>query len=103
PAKRVWMRMVVIPLGVWFGTFASLWFVMPSAGFALQSAVLVLGSITLTIWVLLPFYARDRGFIVSGTRVLPSVRFAWPRCGSRGINRASARALSPAGPRLPRR
>ncbi len=83
PAKRVWLRMVLVPLGMWFGTFASLWLVMPSSSFALQSAVLVLGSITLTTWVLLPFFARNRGFIVSGKRLLPSVRFPCPRCGTR--------------------
>jgi predicted RNA-binding Zn-ribbon protein involved in translation (DUF1610 family) len=83
PAKRVWMRMLIVPLGMWCGTFTALWIIVPEGGFALRTLVLVLGSITLTTWVLLPFYGRDRGFVVAGKNVVPSVRFACPRCGTR--------------------
>lgn len=83
PAKKVWLRMVLVPLGMWFGTFASLWFVLPYEGTSLKIWVTVLGSATMTAWAYLPFLARNRGFVESGTRRVPSVRFPCPRCGTR--------------------
>lgn len=83
PAKRVWLRMVAVPLGMWFGTFASLWFLFPVENASLKLFVGVLGSLTLTTWMILPFVARNRGFVESGSKHVPSVRFACPRCGTR--------------------
>lgn len=83
PAKRVWLRMIAVPLGMWFGTFASLWFLFPYENASLKLFVGVLGSLTLTAWMMLPFVGRNRGFVESGSRLVPSVRFACPRCGTR--------------------
>jgi hypothetical protein len=83
PPRRVWLRIVLVPIGMWFGTFASLWFVLPYQGNTLKVFVAVLGSATLTAWALLPFLARNRGFVDSGSHKLPSVRFPCPRCGTR--------------------
>lgn len=82
PARRVWMRMVLVPLGIWTGTFAAFWFVMPASTTTLDVALLVLGSATVTSWVMMPFWARNRGFVQHGSRRFPSVRFACPRCGT---------------------
>lgn len=83
PAGRVWLRLVFVPVGLWTGTFAALWFVLPERGFVLKLGLVVLGALTLTAWVLLPFFGKDRGFVERGKRRYPSVRFACPRCGTR--------------------
>jgi predicted RNA-binding Zn-ribbon protein involved in translation (DUF1610 family) len=82
-AKRVWLRMILIPLGMWCGTFASLWFLWHEAGDSVRAPLIVLGLLTLASWLLLPAWSRDRGFVVSGSRHVPSVRFPCPRCGTR--------------------
>ncbi len=83
PAERVWLRMVFVPVVLWAGTFAALWFVLPEHGVGLQIALAVFGALTLTAWIMLPFYGKDRGFVERNNRRLPSVRFACPRCGTR--------------------
>ncbi|MGH8310579.1 MAG: hypothetical protein ACRETX_12410, partial [Steroidobacteraceae bacterium] len=42
PPRKVWLRMVLVPIGMWFGTFASLWFVLPYQGTTLKVFVAVL-------------------------------------------------------------
>src|SRR5207247_10945092 len=83
PPRRVWLRMLIVPLGLWTGTFAAFWFVLPQASRGLEALLLVLGSTTLTSWVLLPFWVRNRGWVQHGSRRFPSVRFPCPRCGTR--------------------
>lgn len=83
PAKRVWMRMPLIPLGMWCGTFASLWFFWHEATDSVRAPLVVVGSATLLSWLALPFLSRNRGFVESGARRIPSVRFPCPRCGTR--------------------
>lgn len=83
PARRVWLRIVFVPLGMWCGTFASLWLVVPYENASLRLWVAALGAATLCAWLALPFLARDEGFVLSGSRRIPSVRFPCPRCGTR--------------------
>ena len=45
--------------------------------------ILLLASGTLTACCLLPFWARERGFVLQGVRRSPTVRFPCPRCGTR--------------------
>ncbi|MBL8857019.1 MAG: hypothetical protein JNL28_00735 [Planctomycetes bacterium] len=83
PAKRVWMRLILIPIGAWCGTFASLWFLWHQAGDSVRAPLVVLGAATILSWLTVPFFARNRGYVESGTRKIPSVRFPCPRCGTR--------------------
>lgn len=83
PSRRVWLRMILIPLGAWCGTFASLWFLWHQAGDSVRWPLFVLGAATIASWVMLPFLSRNRGYAESGSRKVPSVRFPCPRCGTR--------------------
>lgn len=83
PPRKVWLRMVLVPLGLWTGTFLALWIVVPQHNLALKVLVLTLTAATTTSWVLVPFYAKNRGFVQHGSRRFPSVRFPCPRCGTR--------------------
>lgn len=83
PVKRVWMRMILIPIGAWCGTFASLWFFWHQAGDSVRAPLFVLGAATIVSWLMVPFLSRNRGYVESGTRKIPSVRFPCPRCGTR--------------------
>ena len=83
PAERVWLRMVYVPVGLWAGTLAALWLVSAERSTVLEVMLGVLAAMTLTAWVLLPIQSRERGFVVRGQDVTPSVRFACPRCGTR--------------------
>lgn len=82
-AGRAWLRMILVPLGMWCGTFTSLWFFWPAAGASVLAPLAVLGAGTLAAWLALPFMSRNRGVVASGTRMVPSVRFPCPRCGTR--------------------
>lgn len=83
PAHRVWLRLLLVPIGMWCGTFASMWFLLPQEQITVKVLVAVLGSATLTAWVMLPFLSREKGYVESGARKVPSVRFPCPRCGTR--------------------
>jgi len=83
PPRKVWLRMVLVPLGIWTGTFAALWMIVPQPSPALKWVLFPLMSATLTSWFLAPFYAKDKGFVQHGSRRFPSVRFPCPRCGTR--------------------
>ncbi len=83
PRTRTWLRMVCVPLGMWTGTFAAMWFTIPYESDLIRWLLLPLGSGTITVWILLPFWSRNRGFVRTGKRLLPSVRFSCPRCGTR--------------------
>jgi predicted RNA-binding Zn-ribbon protein involved in translation (DUF1610 family) len=83
PARRVWMRLVFVPVGLWTGTFAALWLAWPFESVSLRILLGLLGGITITAWVMLPFYSKNRGFVERGKKKLPSVRFPCPRCGTR--------------------
>ncbi len=83
PAARTWTRMLLVPLGMWTGTFIAMWFAIPLGGAVLGWLIVLLASGTLTTWCLLPFWSRERGFIVQGARRIPTVRFPCPRCGTR--------------------
>jgi endogenous inhibitor of DNA gyrase (YacG/DUF329 family) len=83
PAQKVWLRLVLVPIGMWCGTFTSLWFLLPNERFTVKVLVAVLGSATLTAWIMLPFLSREKGYVKSGSRMIPSVRFPCPRCGTR--------------------
>lgn len=82
-SKRVWLRMILTPLGMWCGTFASLWFLWHEAGDSVRAPLVILSAATLLSWLALPLLSRNRGFVVSGSRHVPSVRFPCPRCGTR--------------------
>ncbi|MDZ4775092.1 MAG: hypothetical protein SGI72_18390 [Planctomycetota bacterium] len=82
-AKRAWLRLILIPLGMWCGTFASLWFFWHEAGDSMGAPLLISSAATLVSWLALPLLSRDRGFVESGSRRIPSVRFPCPRCGTR--------------------
>jgi len=83
PPRRVWLRMILVPLGMWTGTFAALWFVVPQHTLALKVILLVLAGATVASWILVPFASKNRGFVQHGSRRFPSVRFPCPRCGTR--------------------
>jgi predicted RNA-binding Zn-ribbon protein involved in translation (DUF1610 family) len=83
PRRRVWMRLVFVPIGLWTGTFAALWLVWPFESVSLRILLGLLGGFTLTAWIMLPFYSKNRGFVERGEKKLPSVRFPCPRCGTR--------------------
>jgi hypothetical protein len=83
PARHVWLRMVFVPAGLWTGTVAALWFLIPESSLFLRIALIVLGAITVTAWILLPLLGKNRGFVERNNRRYPSVRFACPRCGTR--------------------
>jgi transcription elongation factor Elf1 len=83
PARRTWLRTLFVPVGMWTGTFAAMWFAIPYHTSMLLWLLLLLASGTVTAWILLPFWSRNRGFVERGERKLPSVRFACPRCGTR--------------------
>jgi hypothetical protein len=83
PAERVWLRMIYVPVGLWAGTLAALWLWTPGRSVGLEIALGVLAALTLTSWILLAIQSRERGFVVRGQDVTPSVRFACPRCGTR--------------------
>ena len=46
PARRVWMRLVFVPIGLWTGTFAALWLVWPFENVSLRIFLGVLGGFT---------------------------------------------------------
>jgi predicted RNA-binding Zn-ribbon protein involved in translation (DUF1610 family) len=83
PPSRAWTRILLVPMGMWTGTFAAMWFAFPYRPTALGWLVLLLGSGTVTAWILLPFWSRNRGFVESARGPVPSVRFPCPRCGTR--------------------
>jgi len=83
PPRKVWLRMILVPLGIWTGTFAALWIIVPEHNLAMKTILLVLSAATATSWILVPFYSKNRGFVQHGTRRFPSVRFPCPRCGTR--------------------
>lgn len=83
PAAKTWTRLVLVPLGMWTGTFAAMWFAVPFAGAFLGWVIVLLASGTLTAWCILPFWSRERGFVLQGVRRIPTVRFPCPRCGTR--------------------
>ena len=83
PAARTWTRLLLVPLGMWTGTFLAMWFAVPYRGEVLRWLVILLASGTVTVWCLLPFWSRERGFVLHGQRRIPTVRFACPRCGTR--------------------
>ncbi len=83
PLRKVWLRMILVPLGMWTGTFAALWFVVPQQNPTLKAILLPLAAATVTSWILVPFYAKNHGFVQHGSRRFPSVRFPCPRCGTR--------------------
>jgi endogenous inhibitor of DNA gyrase (YacG/DUF329 family) len=83
PPRKVWLRMILVPSGLWAGTFAALWIVVPQHSLALKVTLFLLATATVTSWVLVPFYGKNRGFVQHGSRRFPSVRFPCPRCGTR--------------------
>jgi hypothetical protein len=83
PRQKVWLRLVLVPIGMWCGTFLSLWFLLPDHQPVLRILIAVLGSATVTAWIVLPFLSREKGYVEAGTRKVPSVRFPCPRCGTR--------------------
>jgi hypothetical protein len=83
PPRKVWLRMVLVPLGLWTGTFTALWLVLPEQNLILKGMILPLMAATFTSWILVPFYSKNLGFVQHGSRRFPSVRFPCPRCGTR--------------------
>lgn len=83
PARRATWRFVLVPLGMWCGTFASIWFFFDYRGIGLVIPLGVLATAVVASWVAAPFLARERGTVESGSRLVPSVRFPCPRCGTR--------------------
>jgi len=83
PKGKTWTRLLLVPLGMWTGTFTAMWFAVPIGNAVLGWILLLLASGTLTTWCLLPFWTRERGFVVQGREQIPSVRFPCPRCGTR--------------------
>ena len=82
PPGKVWLRMILIPLGMWTGTFIALWLILPEQNLLLNGLLLPLMAATITSWILVPVYTKNRGFVLHGTRRFPSVRFPCPRCGT---------------------
>jgi len=83
PPRKVWLRMILVPLGLWAGTFAALWLVVPQHNLTHKAILLLLLAGTITSWILVPLYSKNRGFVQHGSRKFPSVRFPCPRCGTR--------------------
>jgi predicted RNA-binding Zn-ribbon protein involved in translation (DUF1610 family) len=83
PRNKVWLRLLFVPMGLWAGATLSLWFVLPASGIVLEVCLLILLSATVTSWFLLPWYGRRPEYVALGSRKLPCVRFACPRCGTR--------------------
>ena len=83
PRRKVWLRMVLVPLGLWTGTFTALWLVLPEQNSILKGILLPLMAATFTSWILVPLYSKNLGFVQHGSRRFPSVRFPCPRCGTR--------------------
>lgn len=83
PAGRTSWRFVLVPLGMWCGTFASIWFFYGYAGLEYVIPTLVLAAATVASWVALPFFARRRTHVTVAGRAVACVRFACPRCGTR--------------------
>ncbi|MBI5365218.1 MAG: hypothetical protein HZA53_18715 [Planctomycetes bacterium] len=83
PRERVWMRGLLMFSGLWGGALAALWLFSPSRSTWLDVALVVFALATLAAWAALPFLSRERGFTRHGELVVPSVRFACPRCGTR--------------------
>lgn len=83
PPRKVWLRLVFVQIGLWACTFAALWFALPQRELSLEIALALLGSLTISTWLSMPFYTRDRGWMQRGNKRMPSVRFACPRCGTR--------------------
>src|SRR6187399_2465902 len=63
PPRKVWLRMVLVPLGMWTGTFTALWLVLPEQNLVLKGMILPLLGATFTSWILVPIYSKNRGFV----------------------------------------
>lgn len=83
PPRRVWLRMTFVPVGLWAGTLAGLWLVMPVPGPVLEVCFGALAAIALGGWIALALGGRERGYVVRDGKRIPSVRFPCPRCGTR--------------------
>jgi hypothetical protein len=83
PPRAVWLRMVFLPFGLWTGTLAGLWLLMPQAGKVLELSLALFLVATIAGWIAILTLGRDRGQVVRGGTRSASVRFACPRCGTR--------------------
>jgi hypothetical protein len=83
PPRRVWMRMTFVPVGLWAGTLAGLWLVMPVPGAVLEVCFGALAAIAVGGWIALAIGGRERGYVVRDGKRNASVRFPCPRCGTR--------------------
>jgi hypothetical protein len=73
PAQKVWLRLLLVPIGMWCGTFTSMWFILPDEQLTVKIFVTVLGSATVTAWVMLPVLSREKGYV--GTPSSPRQAF----------------------------
>lgn len=82
PRRAIPFRPLLVGVGLWGGAFAGVALSSPARFVVLDVLVVVLGLATLAAWIALPFLARASGVTRHGALVVPSVRFACPRCGT---------------------
>lgn len=82
PRNKVWLRVLAAPLSMMTGACLAFVLMQPAPPAWLVGVTAGLCSLSVVAWGALPWIGRNRGTVGIGSRAVPSVRCACPRCGT---------------------